>query len=124
MAVYEYRCPTCRARLTSTTRGDRLDASCAACGDPGPHVRVFSVAIHRPMMEHFNRTVGKPISSMQQFRDELSRKGAEYTERTGIEVNYQPIDLADQKAVGATDEGLDATRKKKHDAMVAANKLA
>lgn len=117
MQFYEYRCPNdaCR-RTTTTSRGpqDRLDDICLYCGDPGPLKRVFAVALHRPMQEHFNNTVGKPISDMRQFRNELSRMGDEYSERNGIETNYQPVDMSDRDALGVTDAGLDETRRRMH----------
>lgn len=114
MQVYEYRCPDCEHRVISHLRGDRLEADCDYCDPAGPvprvFKRVFSVSLQRPMQEHFNSTVGKPISDMRQFKRELARKGAEYTERTGIETNYQPVDMGDRKALGVTDDGLPGSR--------------
>jgi hypothetical protein len=107
MPLYEYRCPTCRSTLTTTTRGDRFDASCARCGDPGPHVRVFSIRIEKPMQEHFNVSTGAPVSSMRQFREQLKIKGEEYTAQTGIEVNYQPVDVSDSRSLGVTSAGIE-----------------
>lgn len=114
MALFEYKCPECENRVISHVRGDRLDADCPHCEEPREFRRVFSVSMQRPMQEHFNHTVGQPISDPKQFARALSRKGEEYTERTGIETNYQPIDLQDRSALGVTDAGLDATRKRMH----------
>lgn len=105
MARFEYRCPECENRVISSVRGDRLDADCPHCGEPREFRRVFSVQIQRPMQEHFNNTVNMPISDPRQFARELRRKGDEYTERTGIETNYQPVDLDDRAALGVTDVG-------------------
>jgi len=111
MQLYEYRCPECDSRVVSHQRGDRLEADCPVCELPNvEHRRVFAVSLQRPMQEHFNSTVGKPISDMRQFKRELARKGAEYTERTGIETNYQPVDMGDRKALGVTDDGLPGSR--------------
>lgn len=110
MALFEYKCPECENRVISTLRGDRLEADCPHCEAPRVFKRVFSVVVRRPMQEHFNPTVGMPISDEKQFARELRRKGDQYTERTGIETNYQPIDTRDKEALGVTDAGLDATR--------------
>jgi hypothetical protein len=66
--------------------------------------RQFAVNMQRPMQEHFNHTVNKPISDPKQFKRELREAGERYTETTGIACDYQPIDWAD---MGATEEGLD-----------------
>ncbi len=101
---YEYKCPTCDSRLITGARGDRLDAECTHCGDPGPHVRVFSISVHRPLAEHWNETVQAPVRGMDGFKRALKKRGDEYGERTGIQVNYQPLDMSDRKAVGVTDD--------------------
>jgi len=105
--IFEYRCPECRATMLSKTRGDRLDASCGSCGFPGPHVRVFSIRTFKPMEEHWNTSVNAPVRSMQDFKRQLKIKGDQYTESTGIEVNYQPVDMSDTKALGVTREGIE-----------------
>jgi len=69
------------------------------------------------MPEHFNVAVGRPVSSSKQFADELKRKSEEASLRTGMDHNFVPVDVTDMKAVGATDEGLDHTRKVHHDAI-------
>lgn len=63
------------------------------------------------MQPHFNPTVGKPISSERQFRDELRRQSDIASENTGTEHRYVPVDLDDKKALGVTDEGLDKTAR-------------
>lgn len=115
MPIFEYKCPECQNRVISTVRGDRLDADCPHCDQPRTFRRVFSVSVRRPMQAHFNNTVGKVISDEKQFERELQRKGEEYTAETGIETNYRPIDYRDKEALGVTEEGLDATRKRMRD---------
>lgn len=116
MTLFEYRCPECEHRVVSHVRADRLEADCDHCdpANPIPRVfrRLFSVSVQRPMQEHFNNTVGKPISDMRQFERELARKGDEYTERTGIETRYRPVDYRDREALGVTDAGLEQTRRR------------
>ena len=54
--------------------------------------RYSSVQFASVMQEHFNPSVGKPISSMSQYRDELKRASERATEKTGILHNFQPAD--------------------------------
>lgn len=104
--IYEYKCPRCYHRVTSTQRGDRLAARCSKCGDGGPLHRVFSVNMKPMMHEHFNDTLGAPISDFNRFKTELRIKGEKATEETGIEHRYAPVEWGDAAAVGATNEGI------------------
>lgn len=88
--------------ITSTRRA--IEEPCYECG--GPVRRVFSVSFPKPMVEHWNSTVGKPIRTERQFADELKRASAETSERLGHEHRFVPIDPSQ---VGATHEGLDNT---------------
>ena len=51
------------------------------------------------MMSHYNATVGKEVSDMRGFKDDLKRKSEEATLRTGIEHNYEPIDYQEVRPV-------------------------
>lgn len=107
MPSYEYKCPvaTCDYTTTSETRTNRLQEACPRCNYSPLH-RVFGFA-HKPaMQEHFNNTVGKPVSSMRQFNDELKRKSDEATKYTGMEHRYAPLEYGDAAAFGATNEGI------------------
>jgi hypothetical protein len=106
--IYEYQCRNCKATVTSTIRRDTF-GSCNC--DLGELKRKYSFS-HKPaMQEHFNATVGQPISSMTKFKDALARRGEEYHHYTGIETNYQPLDLSDTQACKVTNEGLDSTNR-------------
>jgi hypothetical protein len=75
------------------------------------------------MPEHFNNSVGQFVTGKHNFRDVLKRQSEIQTIRTGIEHNYEPVDLRDQAACGATDEGLYETEKRQRDTgQVAAKK--
>ncbi len=78
---------------------------------PGEMRRVWAVALERPMMEHFNTTVGKPISDGKKFVNELNRLSDQYSERSGVESKFVPTDPNDHKALGVTGEGLDSTNR-------------
>lgn len=110
--IYEYKCPTCKQILqTARHRGDRLNIECPYCGSHDPARRVFSFAMQRPMQEHWNKSVNKPIRDMKQYKRELARKSDEASEYAGIEHRFEPIDPEDTKALGVTAEGLDYTNR-------------
>lgn len=105
MPLYEFKCKGCGATAVS----QRREVSDHFCSCGGEYKRIFSFSIARPMQEHFNAAVGKPISSHRQFRDELARKSDQESERLNMTVNLQPVDLADKESLGVTDEGLQET---------------
>lgn len=110
--IYEYKCGVCQQKYGLVTDMDddysrktyvgmQCDRAC-----PGRLARVFSISVAKSMEEHWNPTVGKPISNMGQMRSELSRKSDEMAERLRMPVNYQPVDLREKDALGVTDEGI------------------
>lgn len=101
--IYEYKCPACNTHLHTNRHGIEGTA-CEHC--TAPIKRVYSFAVQRPMAEHFNATVGKPIGSNRQFDEALKVKSAEMTERLGFEQRYVRID---PEQAGATQEGMEAT---------------
>lgn len=100
--MYEYKCPGCKNLIVSGVRADRLAVFCFTCDSGVHHRRVFSLAVHRPMQEHWNDTVGAPVSDMKDFREKLKIQGEQYTERTGIASNFQPVDMGDRKTLGVS----------------------
>jgi hypothetical protein len=50
------------------------------------------------MHEHWNHSVGKPVSSMRQFKDDLARASERQSEVTGMEHRYVPVDMSEVKA--------------------------
>lgn len=116
--MYSYVCGQCNTDIESQEFAKIGQAhpsrSCPLCG--GILWRAASMpAFKRPMQEHWNAAVNKPIRSDAQFRSELSRASDEQSERTGTDHKFVPIDMGDKAACGATDEGLDETRKRRHD---------
>lgn len=111
MPVYEFRCPH-----GDTLDTDRTPPFCDEC--MSPMRRIWSFSFKRPMADHYNPSVGSYVRSEQDFTDKLKAMSDEATERTGIPHNYVPVDPTDRKALGVTDEGLDAT----YDAEVRAGK--
>lgn len=64
------------------------------------------------MGDHFNTTLGRPVSSQRDFNDGLREASAKASERAQREVSYSPVDLRDKAALGVNDEGLDKTRRR------------
>lgn len=109
MKLYEYKCDVCHSVWDDTTRADFLDYPCPFCESGTPR-RVWKVSFRPIMQEHFNRTVGKGISDERQFARELRKQGDQYTEKTGMEVDYQPLSQGDMKKM-MTMEGMDSTNR-------------
>jgi hypothetical protein len=63
---------------------------CPKCG--GRLKRIWGFRQTPMMHSHWNASVGKTISSMKQFKDELARASDAQTEKTGIEHRYVPVD--------------------------------
>ena len=119
MTLYGYQCRECGQDYTSFTRGNflidpetLLRMPCYKCEAPEVK-RKYSLAVHRPMHEHMNRSTGTLISSDRQFRDELKRKSEEQFLRTGIPCQYEPIDHDEAKAavIASGGVGLDSTNR-------------
>jgi hypothetical protein len=131
MPLYDFRCPDHRD-VHDTLMCAIADAPltlysfCDFCQSMRDFKRVFGFN-HKPgMEEHLNQSVGKPISSMRQYRDELSRKSDEMGQDRiyqtadgekvivpGIPVNYKPLEWGDHQAFGATNEGIDASNRER-----------
>lgn len=112
MALYEYKCKSCGERFSSSEYGlERLPHLCNGRNTlvRGEVARVYSFAFHRPMQEHFNVGVGKPISNKRQLDDHLRRKSEADMERTGIPCDYQQADLRDRDIFPVTEDGLKET---------------
>lgn len=104
--IYEYKCDAGHVLQFDRDQKDRNMYVGYPCGPvSGPYGtcplglrRKYTVSFAPVMQSHFNSTVGKPISDMNQFRDELKRSSDAATERTGIVHDFQPIDPESAKA--------------------------
>lgn len=105
MPVYEYKCgnghhlelyapieaASCDVgQACPMTAWSEIEGEEPTCGSPLK--RRYSVHFNSVMQEHYNHSVGKPISSMRQFKDELKRSSDRASERTGITHDFQPAD--------------------------------
>jgi hypothetical protein len=90
--------------------------SCPNCGLTAR--RRFSFNPKPMFQDHFNTSVGKYVTSDQQFRDELKRGSEAATLRTGLEHHYEPVEAGDRDAYGITDEhlaALEPTKKRERE---------
>lgn len=118
MTLYGYQCRECGQEFLSKWRGSHLTTShgstldCAVCGHDEVK-RKYSIATHRGMEQHLNRTTNTVISSDRQFRDELKRRSESEFLRTGIPCNYEPLDPDEAKAavIASGAVGLDETNR-------------
>lgn len=110
MTVYGFRCRTCDTRANSH---DRL-ATLGPCPNPGCDGELKrcyrSVQLAPVMQEHYNPSVNAMVSSERQIVESFKRASDEYSARTGIEANFQPLDPKDAKMTG---DGLEATNRRR-----------
>lgn len=100
MPVYEYKCEKGHVVEVSDCRDASSQYVGGCCPEPSsggriclkPLKRKYSVQFASVMQEHYNPSVGKPVSSMRQFRDELARASDAATAKTGVLHDFQPAD--------------------------------
>lgn len=63
------------------------------------------------MQEHWNPTVGRYVANERDFNDGLKRASEAASLTTGMDHNYVPVDLRDREACGATEEGLEHSKR-------------
>lgn len=108
MALYEMRCPAGHTKDKYAPMSAPATSTSCTCGEVMR--RVFTApALAVGWVPHFSHTVGQYVSSRREFDAALSRGSDEASERTGMEHRYRAID---PEEAGATDEGMEATRRK------------
>jgi len=109
MPLYQYRCRECGYTAEVFDHASTLGL-CPGCS-AGELKRDYTTVQLAPVMqEHYNPSVNGPVSSVKKLNEHFKRASDEYSERTGIEAKFSPIDPKD---VGATDEGLDSTNRQR-----------
>lgn len=112
MILYEFRCKDCGRHEDLPSRTPPFSCSCG-----GRLVRVFAVNTRRTttFQAHYNHSVGRYVRSDAEFRSALSELSDHASRTTGVTHSYAPIDPRDMvyegKALGATSEGMDVTRR-------------
>jgi hypothetical protein len=93
MALYEYQCRTC-GQVDSITHPIEPDwnppQNMGECPNGCGTIlrRVYTLQIAKVMQEHYNSSVGKTVSSMRGYKDDLKRASEAATLKTGIPHNY------------------------------------
>ena len=118
MPLFEYRCPVGHSRVIS----DRTDA--ILCGSDCSEIarRRFSFSIVRSIPEHFNNATGTYVNNEREVRDQLKRQSEANSIRLGYDSQMEylsPADMQEASARGVTEDGMEETHRRKHDAWVA-----
>lgn len=82
--------------------------------------RDYTFNVQPAFQEHFNNSLGRPVSNYRDFREGLKMQSAEMSERMSQTVDLQPLspsEMAEASAHGVTEEGLYETRKQMHDSL-------
>ena len=119
MPYYEYQCVV-HGNFLTQQRDDTMPCTQVTSGvDPLVcglvSKRRWSLAIQTGMPTHYNQALGKEVSSQRQVKEGLKIASEEATERTGIDHDFQPVDLRDKEGLGVTEEGMEATNRVKRD---------
>ena len=108
---YDYR-GDCEHYVERDFREATFVGRCDVCEETRLFSRVFSAPFVKPMMhEHYNNAVGKPISDMGQFKEELKKSSEAAWKHSGIEHDFQPREMGDHEGIGATGEGVYESNK-------------
>ena len=114
MGEYQYRCRSCNRLFASGTRADVT--TCPDCS--GPAVRKFGFYVSSGLKGHWNSAVGQYVENERQMTDALKRQSEEQSIRTGIDHQYEyvsPSEMADASAHGVSEDGLEESRRRRHD---------
>lgn len=119
MPTYDYECDACGAgqsHIFSIADYEHIKDVPFACPcDKGWARRKFSFSFRMPFSDGYAPTLGRHVTGDRDLREGMRIASAQATERTGIEHNFQPIDVRDHKTLGVTEEGLAADNKLRHD---------
>ena len=113
MTRYEYKCPKGHTFRTSNA------SNLAWCHTHG-HLsrRVWGFSFKPTMKEHINSTTGQYVRTEQQFSTQLKRMSESASIRTGIEHDFQPVDISTPTSNGVTEQGLYEQSKNRYDQQI------
>lgn len=106
--IYAYRCRLCGLDQDSTVRGDTL-GSCPDC--PGELRRRFIVRTEAMVHGHFNASLNTYVSGDRDFDEKLKRESERVSLYQGSEARFERVDPTDKKALGVTEQGIDASNR-------------
>lgn len=121
MPLYAYRCSSCQSPTTIQTSIANYEEHymgsrppCQACGSGTLHRTYEPFPMKMPIPDHYSPTVGRHVSGERDFREALRVASASATERTGIEHNFQPVDMRDP-ALNPNPEKVEVDNRTRHD---------
>jgi putative FmdB family regulatory protein len=104
MPVYEYSCQCGESEdLVVSIHADLPQHLRCPCG--GMMRRRFSAPAFHRFSEHFNHSLGKPVSSKKDFKTSLYEAQEQMTERLGWQQSF----VEAEPQVGRTEDGMQAT---------------
>ena len=83
-----------------------------------PAKRVWGFSFKPTMKEHINSTTGQYVRTEQQFNTQLKRMSESASIRTGIEHDFQPVDISTPTSNGVTEQGLYEQSKNRYDQQI------
>lgn len=122
---YDYKCTDCGLLVERDFNESTFIAQCDSMEcefETRLFKKVFRAPTIKPMMhEHFNQSVGRPISDMGKYKEVLKKESDRQSEERGMEVRYAPLEYGDHQAAGATGEGIyesNVIRSRKGEALL------
>lgn len=105
--MYSYLCDNCEVEnhcLTFKPIGEKIQDKCDECGYPTLTRAICRISTHLSMPEHYNHSTGQYVTNKRAFTSQLDAKSDEMSARMGVDIKYKPVDPADQKALGVTND--------------------
>mgnify|MGYP001591073377 CR=1 FL=1 len=113
----QVRCNACgntTIELSDVRIGEYV-GPCNICHE-GLLQRIASFSFARGWRPHWNTAVGGYVENKRQMEDSLKQLSDRESARLGTTQTYERVDMREKEALGVTDEGLDATRKRRREA--------
>lgn len=107
MPLYEYRCPECNTIYHEHLPVSALDTEFTCPADNTDLIRRFGFNYKADEPAGYSTALGKYVSNTRELKDEFKYMGEAYSNRTGLDSNFQPLDP--REVPGVTMEGLDST---------------
>jgi hypothetical protein len=116
MPLYPFVCPRGHETLLRSYTPEETILCGSDCSEIAR--RRFSFRVGRAIPSHFNNGIGKFVNNEREFRDELKKMSDRQSETVGYDTTFDYVDPADVAAAAkVTEEGLDESRRRRHDAL-------
>ena len=118
MPLFDYKCPRGH-QLVEPVRADEINCTYSDCHEIAR--RRFSFSIKTAVPAHYNHAVGAYVRNEQDVKDALKRAAEKQYDALGYSSDFtylNPADMSEATHLGVTEEGMDSTRRRWHDAEV------